>query len=103
MDGIRGANMAGQTDAMYQVISSTIFHIFWVDTLRLCIFKTQPHLGDEGWRNHFILGPHISYDEPSHIMVINLSSRVPVFLDQITLNLPISTILAYIQKRVVLV
>ena len=71
--------------------------------LRLCIFKTQPHLGDEGWRNHFILGPHISYDEPSHIMVINLSSRVPVFLDQNTLNLPISTILAYIQKRVVLV
>ena len=30
MDGIRGANMAGQTDAMYQVIFSTNFHIFGV-------------------------------------------------------------------------
>ena len=30
MDGIRGANMAGQTDAMYQVIFSTNCHIFGV-------------------------------------------------------------------------
>ena len=30
MDGIRGANMAGQTDAMYQVISSTNCYIFGV-------------------------------------------------------------------------
>ena len=30
MDGIRGANMAGQTDAMYQVIFSTDCHIFLV-------------------------------------------------------------------------
>ena len=30
MDGIRGANMAGQTDAMYQVIfSTTNCNIFW--------------------------------------------------------------------------
>ena len=30
MDGIRGANMAGQTDAMYQVIFSTNRHIFLI-------------------------------------------------------------------------
>ena len=71
--------------------------------LRAIFFKNHHHLGDEGWRNHFIFGPYITYDEPSSIKMINLEYRTPVFLDQNTLNSLISPFMAYIQKRVLLV